>query len=190
MTCHGKLSHVNSPFAAIGKGDRITVKPTAHPTIAGMDGTVLSVHGRVACVQLDCEISGATRTIPVCELALETSSDYVGGTLDGAHVLHAAGYESLADVLRRAFDQAASGKGKERHAAAGEPFDKQVMQQGAQRFGVGALLFQAFKKCEESQRLRHDAAIRELLGAIVYTAGAVIALEAAHLAAESGAAHA
>lgn len=87
------------------------------------------------------------------------------------------GYEALADVLTRAYDQAATGKGAERHAR-GEPFDEQVMQEGARRFGVGALLFQAFKKMEESQRLPHDAAVRELLGAINYTAGAVIAIEA------------
>ena len=88
------------------------------------------------------------------------------------------GYEKLADVLSRAFDQAARGKGKERHAQ-GEPFHEQVMQDGARRFGSGALLFQAFKKSEESQRLPHDRAIAELLGSIVYLAGAVIALEQA-----------
>lgn len=87
------------------------------------------------------------------------------------------GYETLAEVFHRAFEQAAIGKGKERHAN-GEPFNKQVMQTGAHRFGVGALLFQAFKKSEESQRLPHDRAIAELLGAMVYLAGAVIAMEA------------
>lgn len=87
------------------------------------------------------------------------------------------GYESLSGVLAAAYNQAAYGKGKERHAAPGEPFEKQVMQQGADRFGVGALLFQAFKKSEESQRLPHDRAVAELLGAIVYLAGAVIAME-------------
>lgn len=90
--------------------------------------------------------------------------------------MSAQGYEPLADVLNRAFEQAAFGKGKERHAQ-GEPFVEQVMQQGADRFGVGALLFQAFKKSEESQRLPHDRAIAELLGSIVYLAGAVVALE-------------
>lgn len=90
--------------------------------------------------------------------------------------MNAQGYEPLADVLTRAFEQAAFGKGKERHAQ-GEPFVEQVMQQGADRFGVGALLFQAFKKSEESQRLPHDRAIAELLGSIVYLAGAVVALE-------------
>lgn len=88
------------------------------------------------------------------------------------------GYEKLADVLERAYAQAACGKGKDRHAA-GEPFHEQVMQIGARKFGTGALLFQAFKKSEESQRLPHDRAVAELLGAINYLAGAVIALEMA-----------
>lgn len=89
----------------------------------------------------------------------------------------APGYETLANVLQRAYNQAAVGKGIERHAAGGEPFHEQVMQIGAAKFGVGALLFQAFKKSEESQRLEHDRAVNELLGAINYLAGAVVALE-------------
>lgn len=93
------------------------------------------------------------------------------------------GYERLADVLHRAYQQAAVGKGKERHAQ-GEPFHEQVMQTGAQRFGVGALLFQAFKKSEESQRLPVDRGVAELLGAINYLAGAVIAREAQSVDAE------
>lgn len=90
--------------------------------------------------------------------------------------LQADGYEPLALTLQRAFIQAAHGKGKERHAN-GEPFTEQVMQDMARRFGVGALLGQAFKKSEESQRLPHDRAVAELLGAINYLAGAVIAME-------------
>lgn len=90
--------------------------------------------------------------------------------------MNAPGYEKLADVLQRAYDQAATGKGHERHAQ-GEPFHEQVMQDGARRFGVGGLLFQAFKKSEESQRLPHDRAVAELLGAINYLAGAVIAMD-------------
>lgn len=86
------------------------------------------------------------------------------------------GYEKLAAVLMRAYNQAARGKGKERHSH-GEPFDQQVIQDMANRFGVGALLGQAFKKSEESQRLPHDRAVAELLGAIVYLAAAVIAME-------------
>lgn len=87
------------------------------------------------------------------------------------------GYELLANVLQRAYDQASKGKGKERHANS-DPFENQVMQDGARRFGTGALLFQAFKKSEESQRLPLDRGVNELLGAIVYLAGAVIRREA------------
>ena len=94
-----------------------------------------------------------------------------------APMMEEPGYELLAYVLERAYNQAALGKGKERHAN-GEPFDEQVMQDGARRFGVGALLFQAFKKSEESQRLPLDRGVNELLGAIVYLAGAVIRREA------------
>lgn len=90
--------------------------------------------------------------------------------------LTSPGYEKLAEVLSRAFAQAAVGKGKERHAQ-GEPFHEQVICMGARKFGVGSLLFQAFKKSEESQRLDRDAGVRELLGAINYLAAAVIVLE-------------
>ncbi len=87
------------------------------------------------------------------------------------------GYELLADVLDRAYHQAAVGKGAERHAEKAEAFDDQLMQDMARRFGVGSLLGQAFKKSHESQRLPVDRGVRELLGAIVYLAGAVIRRE-------------
>jgi hypothetical protein len=96
------------------------------------------------------------------------------------------GYEKLAAVLQRAYDQAAKGKGKERHAA-GEPFHEQVMQIiGARKFGVGSLLCQAFKKSDETQSLPLDRGVNELLGAIVYLAGAVIAREAEGDGGETG----
>lgn len=91
--------------------------------------------------------------------------------------MDAPGYEKLSDVLNRAYNQAARGKGKERHVQGEEPFHEQVMADMAKRFGTGALLSQAFKKSEESQRLPHDRAVAELLGAIVYLSGAVIDLE-------------
>ena len=93
------------------------------------------------------------------------------------------GYETLAAVLADAFAQAANGKGKERHACA-LPFDQQPMQKLADLYGVGFALGQAAKKAQESQRLPHDRARAELLGAIVYTAGAIIALDRAHQRAE------
>lgn len=91
------------------------------------------------------------------------------------NTMNVPGYASLATVLNAAYLQAATGKGADRHAK-GQPFDEQTMQVGADQFGVGSLLFQAFKKSEESQRLPHEAAVKELLGAINYLAGAVIAL--------------
>lgn len=88
------------------------------------------------------------------------------------------GYASLADVLRRALAQASTGKGHERHAEVNEPFERQVIADMARRFGVGAVLGQAFKKSHEAQRLPKDRAVAELLGAINYLAAAVIHLEA------------
>lgn len=95
-------------------------------------------------------------------------------------MMNVKGYERLADVLERAFDQAATGKGAERHAD-NKTFHQQPMQQIADRRGVGFILGQADKKSEEAQGMANrgqvDAAVRELLGAIVYLAGAVIWLE-------------
>lgn len=89
------------------------------------------------------------------------------------------GYERLAEVLARAYSQAALGKGKERHAGdKPKPFHDQPMQQIGDRRGIGFILGQADKKSEEAQgmlaRGDADAAVRELLGSIVYLAGAVI----------------
>lgn len=86
------------------------------------------------------------------------------------------GYESLADVLERAFDQAANGKGNDRHAQ-GQPFDQQPMQLLIKLYGPGFALGQAAKKAQESQRLPYERAVAELLGAINYLAGAVISLD-------------
>jgi len=87
-----------------------------------------------------------------------------------------ADYVSLSKVLRRAYDQAAVGKGAERHAK-DLPFTEQPMQRLQELYGVGFALGQAGKKMQESMRLPHYAAIRELLGAINYIAGAVIYME-------------
>lgn len=87
------------------------------------------------------------------------------------------GYESLASVLQAAYDQAATGKGAERHAN-DLPFHEQPMQQIARRRGIGFLLGQADKKTEEAQgmleRGERDAWRREILGAINYLAGALV----------------
>jgi len=123
-----------------------------------------------------CSIEGCPRPMPGSLMAPGSIVPEPASHEAFHFVLHAPGYEALADVLQRAFGQAAHGKGKERHAQ-GEPFTEQVMQDMARRFGIGALLGQAFKKSEESQRLPVDRGVNELLGAIVYLAGAVIARE-------------
>ncbi|MGQ3289060.1 hypothetical protein [Sphingopyxis sp.] len=87
------------------------------------------------------------------------------------------GYEKLAAVLSDAFDQAAHGKGRDRHAD-GLPFDAQPMQTIAALVGDSFLLGQAIKKAQESRRLPYARARAELLGAINYLAGAVIYLDA------------
>ena len=90
------------------------------------------------------------------------------------------GYEKLRNVLGRAYDQAAITKGAERHAN-DKPFHEQPMQAIADRRGIGFILGQVDKKTEEAQgmiaRCEKDKAVHELLGAIVYLAGAVIFLE-------------
>ena len=84
-------------------------------------------------------------------------------------------YISLRYVLELAVDQAANGKGKERHAN-GEPFDQQKICKISRAVGVGFALGQALKKVEESIRLDKDAGLREILGAINYLAAAYIVL--------------
>ena len=87
------------------------------------------------------------------------------------------GYESLAAVLQKAHDQAAIGKGKERHAN-GLPFENQPMSVINRQLGsIHGFIYQAHKKSLEATRLPKDRAVAELLGAINYLAGAVIALE-------------
>lgn len=91
-------------------------------------------------------------------------------------------YASLRRILDMALEQASSGKGDERHAN-GRSFDEQPMQRITEMLGIGFPLGQAVKKSQEAKgmtdRGQHDAAIRELLGAINYLAGAVMALEIA-----------
>lgn len=90
------------------------------------------------------------------------------------------GYETLANVLQRALDQAQAGKGAERHADS-QPFHKQPMQTIAGQVGPGFLSGQAIKKIQESQTLPPGRDVAELYGAINYLAGLVIFLEMSRL---------
>ena len=85
-------------------------------------------------------------------------------------------YHDLALILCRAYDQAAEGKGNERHAQ-GQPFAAQPMQTIQQLVGTGFAAGQAIKKIQEAQRMEPDAAARDLLGAINYIAGMILHIE-------------
>lgn len=91
-----------------------------------------------------------------------------------------SGYESLAEVLQEALDQAQSGKGKERHANA-DPFESQEICDGARKCGVGAMVYQARKKSLEALRLKEkhgvERALPDLYGAINYLAAAIIVMK-------------
>lgn len=91
------------------------------------------------------------------------------------------GYESLANVLDDALEQAQRGKGLARHAC-GEAFEEQQIVQlgewmgGSTAFAIG----QACKKAIESTRLDDAAAEGELLGAINYLSAAVLVIRRRH----------
>jgi hypothetical protein len=87
-------------------------------------------------------------------------------------------YESLKTVFKDAYDQAATGKGKERHAG-NEPFEQQQICQISRWLGsVDYDIGQAVKKCLEINRLpTAEAKISELLGAINYIAAAIVVLK-------------
>lgn len=89
--------------------------------------------------------------------------------------MNVPGYESLADVLLAAYEQAAVGKGKERHAN-DLPFHEQPMQTCCDLLGTDAgLAFQAIKKLREGSQFEElERWEREALGAINYIAGMVI----------------
>ena len=85
-------------------------------------------------------------------------------------------YRSLYFVLLNALEQAANGKGKDRHQKNNEPFEEQPICSIARRVGIGFPLGQAMKKIDEAARMEQEAAVNELLGAINYLAAAVIVL--------------
>lgn len=85
-------------------------------------------------------------------------------------------YTTLRAILDAAFNHAATGKGKERHAR-DMPFDDQPIMQTTRLVGPGFPLGQAIKKAGEAagmiERGELGAAEAECLGAINYLAGAV-----------------
>jgi len=90
----------------------------------------------------------------------------------------APGYERLVAVLRAAHDQAAHGKGKERHAN-DLPFHQQRMLSISHLQGSpDGMVYQVIKKVTEGLTMpEHHRQVAELYGAINYLAGVVIFLE-------------
>lgn len=94
-------------------------------------------------------------------------------------------YAALALVLNEAYNQAAMGKGSERHAR-DKPFLKQpIMEIGRMLSSADGEIFQAMKKAQEAsgmvERGQPDRAVAELLGAINYAAAAVILIRERHM---------
>lgn len=88
------------------------------------------------------------------------------------------GFIPLAGTLLAALDQAASGKGQERHGG-GKPFLEQPIMEIARMLdGTGGHAFQIMKKAQEANRMvgreQYDAAVREYLGVINYAAAAIL----------------
>lgn len=106
--------------------------------------------------------------------------DQLIGTALAASVL--PGYEPLAEILQTALDQAQAGKGKERHAN-GREFDRQPIMEIGRMVGLGYPTGQAKKKIQEAvgmfNRGEADRAVNELLGAIIYSAAAILLIREA-----------
>lgn len=84
------------------------------------------------------------------------------------------GYVALGMVYAEAIDQAAMGKGKERHASDENFEDQQIVEINKRLGSEDGALFQAVKKIYESKRLPFERAKAELLGAMNYLAAAII----------------
>lgn len=87
-------------------------------------------------------------------------------------------YSPLFDVLRDAFNQAAIGKGRDRHAD-DKPFTAQPIMEIARMLdGIDGHAFQMMKKAQEAARMvrrgQREAAQQELFGIINYAAAAVL----------------
>ena len=95
------------------------------------------------------------------------------------YVIRSSGpYGELGRVLMLAYDQAADGKGKDRHVQyEDEPFEKQQIVELAKRVGPGGPAYQALKKTIEALSLPTEAGLREILGAINYLVGMYLTIE-------------
>ena len=108
----------------------------------------------------------------------------VGKALSGKPPLNVAGYEQLYRILKLAYDQAASGKGKERHSVGPVGFrawEDQPILANARQVGPGGPALQVMKKIQEAVTMAGNGnftgAKAETLGAVVYAAAMFKLLE-------------
>lgn len=104
------------------------------------------------------------------------STESVDDPVAPRYLVAAPGYEQLAEVFRAAHDQAAYGKGKERHGHSGVPFHEQRMQVASDAVGSpDGMVYQVIKKTTEGLEFSNpDKREHELLGALNYLAGVII----------------
>ena len=131
--------------------------------------------GQLANAIVDCQgLLNQIKALLVGEAPIPSSSP-VSNADPAVDLTAAPGYEQLVQVFAAAHDQAAYGKGKERHAN-GLPFHEQRMQGISDLVGSpDGMVYQLVKKTTEG--LQFDSPEKrehELLGALNYLAGIVI----------------
>lgn len=83
-------------------------------------------------------------------------------------------YRELFKILMESFNQCSRGKGKHRHAHNGASFMEQDIIDIQRRVGMPFAAGQALKKIREACYMEDwEAARRDLLGAIIYTAACI-----------------
>lgn len=135
---------------------------TSSHTLENVQAAVVAGEMMVLCEEQTPQKAGHHPAAPV-------AADFMKALEDDRHPYH-----SMAHAFLSAYEQAAIGKGKERHAN-DLPFEKQRMQSIADGQGhVGGMIYQICKKAEESEFMEPEKRKHELRGAIVYAAGAII----------------
>ena len=83
----------------------------------------------------------------------------------------------LVECTLETLRQVTRGKGRERHQRGRDFIDQPILVIPALLggdIGLGGLLYQAMKKCEEASGLPHERRIAELRGAVIYTLAAIL----------------
>lgn len=164
-------------------GGNCPLMPT-QPVIAKLrDGSVAYEGDACAAIDLDWSLADrpwdidSYKVMPLHTITSRAIRDKLAQG-DGGATTFVPGYEKLAEVMRKAYDQAARGKGAERHAN-GLPFHEQPMLAICRNLGsIDGMLYQASKKAMEARGLpTRERAMAEIYGAINYLAGAAILIE-------------